>query len=198
MPVETPLLDDRPGREEKMRYPEEQPRLEWDRVRDAGSQDPEGEYYLSSPYSTPCPLVLDTSPRPLTRHSLATSKSRAPPKPPSSVTLTQSRAFNFGEFVEGKAQQPVPAALAPHEDEVSRIFEQCRALAVRILYLLGVGLEVRPPQKPQARIADWGVLTQAGGPAGFLLLHPPEREGFVRDHPTLPALSFSGRSAGDG
>lgn len=58
--------------------------------------------------------------------------------------LTVTRAFNFGEFVDGKAQQPVPAALAPHEGEVSDIFDKCRGLAVRILYLLGVGLEVRP------------------------------------------------------
>lgn len=57
-------------------------------------------------------------------------------------TNSDKRAFNFGEFVDGKAQQPVPAALAPHEGEISGIFDKCRGLALRILYLLGVGLEV--------------------------------------------------------
>ncbi|SPN97612.1 related to oxidoreductase [Cephalotrichum gorgonifer] len=54
-------------------------------------------------------------------------------------------AFNFGEFVDGKAQQPVPNSIADREGEISDIFDKFRALAVRILYLLGVGLEVNPP-----------------------------------------------------
>ncbi|PKS07956.1 hypothetical protein jhhlp_006568 [Lomentospora prolificans] len=54
-------------------------------------------------------------------------------------------AFNFGEFVGGKAQQVLPSTLVPHEDEICKFAESCHALAKRILYLLGVGLKVDPP-----------------------------------------------------
>ncbi|KAL2110267.1 hypothetical protein VUR80DRAFT_1419 [Thermomyces stellatus] len=91
-------------------------------------------------------------------------------------------AFNFGEFVDGKAQQPVPAALAPHEGEISEIFDQCRALAVRILYLLGVGLEV--------------YLTAPS--SGLLLVCSLEGEGLLGDDPPIPALPLRGWRAGDG
>ncbi|RCI16968.1 hypothetical protein L249_2069 [Ophiocordyceps polyrhachis-furcata BCC 54312] len=52
------------------------------------------------------------------------------------------RAFNFGEFVDGKAQQPLPATIEADEPTVNAFATSCRKLCHRILHLLGLGLEV--------------------------------------------------------
>ncbi|KKA29586.1 hypothetical protein TD95_003458 [Thielaviopsis punctulata] len=72
-------------------------------------------------------------------------------------------AFNFGEFKDGKAQQPLPSTLASLEPEVAKFFEHCSSLCQRILYLLGLGLEVSP--------ADFfsSAHTQENGASGTIL-----------------------------
>lgn len=62
------------------------------------------------------------------------------------VLLTWSvptRAFNFGEFINGKAQQPLPEPIVPHEAQFSAFADLCHALCNKLLYLLGLGLGVR-------------------------------------------------------
>ncbi|KAL4741935.1 hypothetical protein BDV11DRAFT_181700 [Aspergillus similis] len=54
-------------------------------------------------------------------------------------------AFNFGEFTtEGKAQQPLPPALAPHEAEIANFASLCTKTCNRILSLLSLGLKISP------------------------------------------------------
>lgn len=50
--------------------------------------------------------------------------------------------MNFGDFVNGKAQQPLPASLGPHESEIHDFATLCNKTCTRILNLLALGLEV--------------------------------------------------------
>ncbi|KHO01486.1 Oxoglutarate/iron-dependent oxygenase [Metarhizium album ARSEF 1941] len=51
-------------------------------------------------------------------------------------------AFNFGEFINSKAQQPIPPTVAADEGRFSAFADLCRALSLKILTLLGQGLQV--------------------------------------------------------
>jgi isopenicillin N synthase-like dioxygenase len=51
--------------------------------------------------------------------------------------------MNFGEFKDGKAQQPLPPSLAPHEAEIGHFASLCNKTCNRILKLLALGLQVR-------------------------------------------------------
>ncbi|KAJ6438428.1 oxidoreductase, 2OG-Fe(II) oxygenase family [Purpureocillium lavendulum] len=51
-------------------------------------------------------------------------------------------AFNFGEFVDSKAQQPIPSTIAADEARFAAFADSCRGLCHKILYLLGLGLGV--------------------------------------------------------
>ncbi|KAL4866336.1 hypothetical protein BDV12DRAFT_173055 [Aspergillus spectabilis] len=53
-------------------------------------------------------------------------------------------AFNFGEFNSGKAQQPLPAALASYETEIGNFENLCTKTCNRILKLLALGLKISP------------------------------------------------------
>lgn len=53
-----------------------------------------------------------------------------------------TRAMNFGEFRDGKAQQPIPSSLVPHERELCHFAELCNKTCSRILKLMALGLEV--------------------------------------------------------
>jgi hypothetical protein len=53
-----------------------------------------------------------------------------------------NRAFNFGEFINGKAQQPLPSPIAPDELRYSAFADSCHGLCNKILHLLGIGLGV--------------------------------------------------------
>lgn len=53
--------------------------------------------------------------------------------------------MNFGDFKDGKAQQPLPASLAPHESEIHGFAKLCNKTCNRILTLLSLGLEVSQP-----------------------------------------------------
>ncbi|PYH44587.1 putative oxidoreductase, 2OG-Fe(II) oxygenase family [Aspergillus saccharolyticus JOP 1030-1] len=51
-------------------------------------------------------------------------------------------AFNFGEFIDSKAQQPLPPALAPHESEIAHFADLCQKTCARVLTLLALGLGI--------------------------------------------------------
>jgi hypothetical protein len=61
----------------------------------------------------------------------------------SRLTNKQKRAFNIGEFLHGKAQQPLPPSLQPHEADLASFEQYCRTLCLKLLTLFGIGLEVR-------------------------------------------------------
>ncbi|CAG8157991.1 unnamed protein product [Penicillium nalgiovense] len=52
-------------------------------------------------------------------------------------------AMNFGDFKDGKAQQPLPPGLWPHEAEINGFAELCNKTCTRILTLLALGLEIQ-------------------------------------------------------
>ncbi|GAB1214481.1 hypothetical protein ATERTT37_003644 [Aspergillus terreus] len=58
------------------------------------------------------------------------------------VADVKKAAFNFAEFKDGKAQQPLPASLAPHEAEIGHFSELCNKTCNRILTLLALGLDI--------------------------------------------------------
>ena len=57
--------------------------------------------------------------------------------------LTVLRAFNIGEFVAGKAQQPLPQALQNQEEQIDHFALMCRELCMKLLGLFAIGLKVR-------------------------------------------------------
>lgn len=59
--------------------------------------------------------------------------------------MLSNRAFNFGEFSDGKAQQTLPASLAPNEAQISHFIDACHNLCLKLLTLFGLGLHVNPP-----------------------------------------------------
>lgn len=52
------------------------------------------------------------------------------------------RAFNFGEFMNGKAQQSMPELLVRQETEIYRFELLCRDLCTKLLRLFALGLKV--------------------------------------------------------
>ncbi|KAL8768916.1 MAG: hypothetical protein Q9209_004971 [Squamulea sp. 1 TL-2023] len=60
----------------------------------------------------------------------------------SAPLIDLARAFNFGEFIDGKAQQPVPPSLAEHEAEISDFADRCRGMCMQLLRLFALGLKV--------------------------------------------------------
>jgi hypothetical protein len=58
------------------------------------------------------------------------------------IDVDGSRAFNFGEFVNGKPKQKVPRSFANHIKELADFEERCSATCHRIFRLLAMGLEV--------------------------------------------------------
>lgn len=50
--------------------------------------------------------------------------------------------MNFGEFANGKAQQPLPPSLAPQEAELNDFGVLCHDLCVKLLRLFALGLKV--------------------------------------------------------
>ncbi|PWY95886.1 Clavaminate synthase-like protein [Aspergillus sclerotioniger CBS 115572] len=51
-------------------------------------------------------------------------------------------AFNFGEFANSQAQQPLPPSLHPHESEIAHFSSLCNKTCTRILTLLALGLDI--------------------------------------------------------
>jgi isopenicillin N synthase-like dioxygenase len=50
--------------------------------------------------------------------------------------------MNFGEFIDGKAQQPLPPSLVNHEEDLAKFHKYCHDMMLKILKLFSIGLEV--------------------------------------------------------
>lgn len=50
--------------------------------------------------------------------------------------------MNFGDFKDGKAQQPLPPSLAANEADLGRFMELCNKTCARVLELVALGLGV--------------------------------------------------------
>ena len=59
-----------------------------------------------------------------------------------SIIAEVSRAMNFGEFVGGKSQQPLPEILSSREADLNAFQDYCQNLMLKILTLFAVGLNV--------------------------------------------------------
>ncbi|KAK4203917.1 hypothetical protein QBC40DRAFT_274140 [Triangularia verruculosa] len=82
-------------------------------------------------------------------------------------------AFNFGEFIHGKADQPIPATIAPYESQINDFGELCYKLCLKINTLLGIGLQVSPPDFfTNAHLREKG----ASGTILRFLRYPPHTE----------------------
>ncbi|KAI0422067.1 hypothetical protein F5X98DRAFT_326696 [Xylaria grammica] len=53
--------------------------------------------------------------------------------------------FNFGAFTNGKATQPIPKSIEPHEADLATFRALCHQLCRKLLLLFGIGLGVEPP-----------------------------------------------------
>ncbi|KAI9759231.1 MAG: hypothetical protein M4579_002519 [Chaenotheca gracillima] len=94
-------------------------------------------------------------------------------------------AFNFGDFISGRAQQPLPPALVPHEEELSHFASACRDVCMKILRLFALGLEIEPSEGGE----DWFSTRHdisTGEPTGSILrlLHYPPLPPSVTYDPT--------------
>lgn len=58
------------------------------------------------------------------------------------LLLTVLRAFNIGEFVNGKAQQSLPQAIQAYEAQIDHFTDLCRQLCAKLLSLFAIGLKV--------------------------------------------------------
>lgn len=92
------------------------------------------------------------------------------------------RAFNFGEFIKGKAQQPLPSPIAPDEPRFSAFADSCHALCNKLLYLLGLGLGVGPFTRC--------ILSSLSYILRFAISSPPPTQ-----HPRVPRAPSSASSA---
>ena len=50
--------------------------------------------------------------------------------------------MNFGEFVDGRPNQPIPPALLGHEAELAQFFDLCRGVCLQLYRLFAMALEV--------------------------------------------------------
>ncbi|KAH8801550.1 oxidoreductase-like protein [Xylogone sp. PMI_703] len=75
--------------------------------------------------------------------------------------------INFGEFSNGKAQQPLPPTLINHEAELNAFQDYCHNLCLKILTLFGVGLDINPSQGGKTWFASRH--SRALGPSGCTL-----------------------------
>jgi hypothetical protein len=53
-----------------------------------------------------------------------------------------TRAMNFGEFVDGKPQQPLPEVLSSRLADLASFEGYCNKLMLKILTLFAIGLDV--------------------------------------------------------
>lgn len=148
----------------------------------------------ASPLSPQTPTCANTH---LTLPAIGRGPQRVPPPPPSTppsfnphpdlVPLTPPpRAFNFGEFLNHKAQQPLPPSIASHESQISAFRDHCYHLTLKLNTLLGIGLQVTPPDFfTKARTPP-----SPPPPLPPYLSNPtrPPRHRPLRNHPPPPAL----------
>lgn len=81
--------------------------------------------------------------------------------------LTLIRAFNIGEYRNGKANQPFPAGIADEEQAIGDFMSTCHSLCNRIHTLLAQGLKI--PESDGGR--DWFTVRHdlGKGPSGSVL-----------------------------
>ncbi|KAK4110621.1 Clavaminate synthase-like protein [Canariomyces notabilis] len=95
-------------------------------------------------------------------------------------------AFNFGPFINSKAQQPLPPTLTGEDEAAIGAFRDlCEKLCLKLTTLLGLGLEVDPPD-----FFTSAHLTSPDRPSGTILrflYYPP--------HEQLPAREAVDRAA---
>ena len=48
--------------------------------------------------------------------------------------------MNFGEFIDGKAQQALAPAIATHETDIHHFYDICHELCIKLLKLFALGL----------------------------------------------------------
>ena len=58
------------------------------------------------------------------------------------IVIDEIRAFNLGEFINGKPNQKVPKAFASHVAELADFENRCSSMCHQIFRLLAMGLEV--------------------------------------------------------
>lgn len=81
------------------------------------------------------------------------------------------RAMNLGEFVDGKAQQPLPRIFVDHETELDKFQKYCHSLMLKILVLFAIGLEVIRPYPVLLSRSLLEVDEKSGGPDWFASRH---------------------------
>ncbi|KAF2396748.1 Clavaminate synthase-like protein [Trichodelitschia bisporula] len=95
-------------------------------------------------------------------------------------------AFNLNEFVAGKAQQPLPAPLVPHEAHIGTFVDRCHVLCTDVLRLLALGLGIDE---------DWFAARheRARGPSGsvFRMLYYPNMPASAHDADDIRAGAHS-------
>ncbi|KAL8972737.1 MAG: hypothetical protein Q9183_000388 [Haloplaca sp. 2 TL-2023] len=82
-------------------------------------------------------------------------------------------AFNFGEFVGGKAQQPLPKELVTQEPEISNFAGKCRDLCKQLLELFALGLKIDSHEGGQAWFARHHEATRGASGSILRFLHYP-------------------------
>ncbi|KUJ09983.1 Clavaminate synthase-like protein [Mollisia scopiformis] len=93
-------------------------------------------------------------------------------------------AMNLGEFVDGKAQQPLPPSFAAREAEIDQFQKYCHGLMIKILVLFAIGLEV----DPSSGGPDWFSSRHIGAgpsPCTLRLLHYPPLPPDSDFHPSV-------------
>jgi isopenicillin N synthase-like dioxygenase len=75
------------------------------------------------------------------------------------IHTNKSRAFNMNEFVDGKAQQPLPPILEQNEEKLDHFISSCRNICLKILELFAIGLKIDQ---------------SSGGASWFLPQHDPK------------------------
>lgn len=98
--------------------------------------------------------------------------------------------MNFGDFKDGKAQQPLPSSLAPHESEISGFANLCNKTCNRILNLLALGLEVctKSSNSKKNRTDRTNPIID---PTRLLHFSPRPYRRPNWQHPTVPILSIN-------
>ncbi|EAW13088.1 putative oxidoreductase, 2OG-Fe(II) oxygenase family [Aspergillus clavatus NRRL 1] len=107
-------------------------------------------------------------------------------------------AMNFGEFKDGKAQQPLPPSLAPHEDEIGHFAALCNKTCNRVLKLLALGLQIsddfftsrhNPQYGPTGRILRYLYYPSISSPATSSYQHDVDvRAGAHSDYGSITLL----------
>lgn len=80
----------------------------------------------------------------------------------------------MNEFVDGKAQQPLPEPLKSHETEVSSFASKCHDLCLRILQLLAIGLSIDEDQGGKDWFTSRHDKSRGSSGSVFRLLYYPQ------------------------